>query len=111
MGTAIVVTCITFSLLFAAGVPLRPIAKTVGSVVVICVIAGVAEPYRRDRLFSFLNPFAHSSERVTRWSSPWSGSVRAGCTGWVWVRAARNGAYCRTRIRISSSLSSVKKQV
>ena len=61
MGTAIVVTCITFSLLFAAGVPLRPIAKTVGSVVVICVIAGVAEPYRRDRLLSFLNPFAHSS--------------------------------------------------
>ena len=32
MGTAIVVTCITFSLLFAAGVPLRPILKTVGSV-------------------------------------------------------------------------------
>ena len=61
MGTAIVVTCITFSLLFAAGVPLRPIAKTVGSVVVICVIAGFAEPYRRDRLLSFLNPFAHSS--------------------------------------------------
>ena len=60
MGTAIVVTCITFSLLFAAGVPLRPIAKTVGSVA-ICVIAGVAEPYRRDRLLSFLNPFAHSS--------------------------------------------------
>jgi cell division protein FtsW len=61
MGTAIVVTCITFSLLFAAGVPLRPIAKTVGSVAVIAVIVGVAEPYRRDRLLSFLNPFAHSS--------------------------------------------------
>jgi cell division protein FtsW len=61
MGTAIVVTCITFSLLFAAGVPLRPIAKTVGSVAVLCVIAGIAEPYRRDRLLSFLNPFAHSS--------------------------------------------------
>jgi len=61
MGTAIVVTCITFSLLFAAGVPLKPIAKTVGSVAVICVIVGVAEPYRRDRLLSFLSPFAHSS--------------------------------------------------
>ncbi len=61
MGTAIVVTCITFSLFFAAGVPLRPIAKTVGSVAVICVIAGIAEPYRRDRLLSFINPFAHSS--------------------------------------------------
>lgn len=61
MGTAIVVTCITFSLFFAAGVPLRPIVKTVGSVVLICVIAGIAEPYRRDRLLSFLNPFAHSS--------------------------------------------------
>ena len=42
------------------GVPLRPIVKTVGSVAVICVIAGIAEPYRRDRLLSFLNPFAHS---------------------------------------------------
>jgi len=61
MGTAIVVTCITFSLLFASGVPLRPILKTVGSVSVICLILGIAEPYRRDRLLSFLNPFAHSS--------------------------------------------------
>ena len=61
MGTAIIVTLITFSLLFAAGVPLAPIAKTVGSVAVICVIAGFAEPYRRDRLLSFINPFAHSS--------------------------------------------------
>jgi cell division protein FtsW len=60
MGTAIVVTCITFSLLFAAGVPLKPIAKTVGTVAVLCLIAGIAEPYRRDRLLSFLNPFAHS---------------------------------------------------
>jgi cell division protein FtsW len=61
MGTAIVVTCIIFSLLFAAGVPLAPIAKTVGSVAVICVIVGIAEPYRRDRLLSFLHPFANSS--------------------------------------------------
>jgi cell division protein FtsW len=60
MGTAIVVTCITFSLLFAAGVPIKPIAKTVGTVAVLCLIAGIAEPYRRDRLLSFLNPFAHS---------------------------------------------------
>jgi cell division protein FtsW len=60
MGTAIVVTCITFSLLFAAGVPLKPIAKTVGTVAVLCAIAGFVEPYRRDRLLSFLNPFAHS---------------------------------------------------
>ena len=60
MGTAIVVTCITFSLLFAAGVPLKPIAKTVGTVTVLCAIAGFVEPYRRDRLLSFLNPFAHS---------------------------------------------------
>jgi cell division protein FtsW len=61
MGTAIIVALITFSLLFAAGVPMAPIAKTVGSVAVICVIAGIVEPYRRDRLLSFLNPFAHSS--------------------------------------------------
>jgi cell division protein FtsW len=61
MGTAIVVTCITFSLLFAGGVPLAPIVKTLGSVAVICVILGIIEPYRRDRLFAFLNPFAHSS--------------------------------------------------
>jgi cell division protein FtsW len=60
MGTAIVVTCITFSLLFAAGVPLKPIAKTVGTVAVLAAIAGFVEPYRRDRLLSFLNPFAHS---------------------------------------------------
>ena len=60
MGTAIVVTCITFSLLFAAGVPLRPDHEDSRSVAVIGVV-GLAEPYRRDRLLSFLNPFAHSS--------------------------------------------------
>ncbi|MFZ0665525.1 MAG: putative lipid II flippase FtsW [Acidimicrobiales bacterium] len=60
MGTAIVVTCITFSLLFAAGVPLWAFVKSVFVVAVFCTIAGFAQSYRRDRLLSFVNPFAHA---------------------------------------------------
>jgi cell division protein FtsW len=60
MGTAIVLACITFTLLYAGGVPLRPVLKALVVVSVAGLIVGVAEPYRRARLLSFLNPFAHA---------------------------------------------------
>ncbi|HUC38022.1 MAG TPA: putative lipid II flippase FtsW [Acidimicrobiales bacterium] len=60
MGTALVLACITFVLLYAGGVPLRPVLKAVAAVGVVGLIVGLAEPYRRARLLSFLNPFAHA---------------------------------------------------
>lgn len=60
MGTAIVLVCITFSLLYAAGVPVRAVLKTLAVVAALGLIVGLAAPYRRARLLSFINPFAHA---------------------------------------------------
>ncbi|HTZ08043.1 MAG TPA: putative lipid II flippase FtsW [Acidimicrobiales bacterium] len=60
MGTALVLAFITFTLLYAGGVPLRPVAKALGVTAGIGVVVGLAEPYRRQRLLSFLDPFAHA---------------------------------------------------
>jgi cell division protein FtsW len=60
MGTAIVLVGIVFSLLHAGGVPVRPVFKSLGAIAVVGLVAGLAEPYRRERLLSFLNPFAHA---------------------------------------------------
>ncbi len=61
MGTAMVVAVISVALLFASGVSMRPIAKIVLALGGLAVIVGVADPYRRARLLSFLNPTAHST--------------------------------------------------
>ena len=60
MGTAMVLAFITFALLYAGGVPLRPVLKALGVTAAIGLIVGLAEPYRRARLLSFLDPFAHA---------------------------------------------------
>jgi cell division protein FtsW len=60
MGTAIVLVCITFALLFAGGVPKGAVFKTLAATAVLGLVFGLAQPYRRDRLLSFVNPFAHA---------------------------------------------------
>ena len=60
MGTALVLCCIALSLLYAGGVPLRPVLKVCAAVAVLGVALGLAEPYRRARLLSFVDPFAHA---------------------------------------------------
>ncbi|MDA8075708.1 MAG: putative lipid II flippase FtsW [Actinomycetota bacterium] len=61
MGTTVVLGCIGLSLLFASGVSFRPVVKAGGAVVVLAVLASLVDPYRRQRLLSFLNPGAHAS--------------------------------------------------
>jgi cell division protein FtsW len=58
MGTAMVICFSTGALLVAAGVPRRNLAIIVGTLVVLALIFAVAEPYRRARLTSFVDPFA-----------------------------------------------------
>jgi cell division protein FtsW len=60
LGTALVLACITLALLYGGGVPLRPVLKVLAGVAVLALILGLAEPYRRERLLSFVNPFAHA---------------------------------------------------
>ncbi|MDA8184673.1 MAG: putative lipid II flippase FtsW [Actinomycetota bacterium] len=61
MGTAVVIGCIGFGLLVASGVRARSVAKVLGALAVFSGLAALAEPYRRARLLSFVNPFAHAN--------------------------------------------------
>ncbi len=61
MGTALVLCCIAFGILFMGGVPMVPIMKVVGAFGGLALIVGLADPYRRDRILSFLNPGANKS--------------------------------------------------
>jgi cell division protein FtsW len=61
MGTAMVLSCLAFGILFMGGVPVRPILKVLGVFAVLAVLVGLADPYRRDRILSFLDPTAHQS--------------------------------------------------
>jgi cell division protein FtsW len=61
LGTAIVLGCITFSMLFAAGVRLPTLASSGISILAVGSFLALSATYRRDRLLSFVNPFAHAS--------------------------------------------------
>jgi cell division protein FtsW len=61
LGSCIVIVCIAFSLLFAAGLPARILAGAFGCVAVPGAVLALDASYRRARLLSFLNPFAHAS--------------------------------------------------
>jgi cell division protein FtsW len=58
LGTTLVLGCVGLGLLFVAGAPLRYISPILLSVALVATAAAFAEPYRRARIFSFLNPWA-----------------------------------------------------
>jgi cell division protein FtsW len=60
LGTALVVAGTTTALLVAAGVPLRHLAVAAAVVAGLVAIFALLEPYRRARLTSFLDPWAHA---------------------------------------------------
>ncbi|HEV3366202.1 MAG TPA: putative lipid II flippase FtsW [Acidimicrobiales bacterium] len=61
LGTALVLSCIAFGILFMGGVPMGPILKVFTAFTALAVVLSLADPYRRDRILSFLNPGAHQS--------------------------------------------------
>ena len=61
MGTALVLACITCAILFMGGVPMKPIVWMVTAFAGVAFVVGLADPYRRDRILSFLDPSAHRS--------------------------------------------------
>ncbi len=110
MGTALVLAFITFALLYAGGVPLRPVLKVlVGVTAVIGLIVGLAEPYRRARLLSFLNPFAHAKGSGYQVVQSLVGLGSGHLYGWAWAGAERSGGCSRTPIPTSSSRSSANR--
>jgi cell division protein FtsW len=61
LGTAIVLGCITFSMLFAAGTRLRLLVLPGALVCAAGAVVAMSATYSRDRLLSVLHPFAHAS--------------------------------------------------
>lgn len=61
MGTALVVSSIVLGLLLAGGMPRVTMAKLMGGAVAGSFVLGMADPYRKARLLSFLHPWADRS--------------------------------------------------
>lgn len=61
MGTTLIVACVTFGMLFVAGTGMRTMLVVLAGSAVGAFLLGLAQPYRRARILSFLNPWAHRS--------------------------------------------------
>jgi cell division protein FtsW len=62
MGTTMVICFAIGALLVTAGTPLRNLGLIGGVLVFLATVLAIAEPYRRERLFSFLDPFADAGD-------------------------------------------------
>jgi cell division protein FtsW len=62
MGTTMVICFAIGALLVAAGTPMRNLGLIGGTLAFLATILALAEPYRRDRLLSFLDPFADAGD-------------------------------------------------
>jgi cell division protein FtsW len=61
MGTAMVVCFSIGALLIAAGVPMRYLGVIAGVLLAVALLLALAEPYRRARMLSFVDPFSDAS--------------------------------------------------
>jgi len=58
MGTASSLCVVALAMLVVAGARMRHVGAVVGSLALIATVAMLAEPYRRERFFTFLDPWA-----------------------------------------------------
>jgi cell division protein FtsW len=61
LGTALVIVFTVATMLIAAGIPMRKLAKIAATLVGLIVVYALVRPYARARLTSFLDPWAHAS--------------------------------------------------
>ena len=62
MGTAMVICFAVGTLLFVAGTPMRILATIGGTLTGLALIVAIAEPYRRERLTAFLDPWGDAGD-------------------------------------------------
>ena len=62
MGTAMVICFSIGALLVAAGTPVRILGLIGGTLAGLALLVALAEPYRRERLTSFLDPFSDAGD-------------------------------------------------
>jgi cell division protein FtsW len=62
MGTAMTICFALGALLIAAGTPMRLLGGIFGALAGLAMLMALAEPYRRERLTSFLDPFSDAGD-------------------------------------------------
>jgi cell division protein FtsW len=62
MGTTMVICFAIGAVLVAAGTPMRNLGLIGGVLLFLATVLAIAEPYRRERVFSFLDPFADAGD-------------------------------------------------
>ena len=62
VGTALVMAFTVTALLVAAGMPIRFLAIGAGALALLVLLYALSEPYRRARLTTFLDPWAHAGD-------------------------------------------------
>jgi cell division protein FtsW len=62
MGTAMVICFAMFALLVAAGARMRHLATIGGALAAMAMVLAIVEPYRRERLMSFLDPWGDAGD-------------------------------------------------
>ncbi len=62
MGTAMVICFAIGALLIAAGTPTRLLGTVGGTLAALALLVALVEPYRRERLTSFLDPFSDAGD-------------------------------------------------
>jgi cell division protein FtsW len=62
LGTALVISFTMAAMLVAAGMPIRWLGVASGGGAMLILMYAMTAPYRRDRLMTFLDPWAHASD-------------------------------------------------
>jgi cell division protein FtsW len=62
LGTALVISFTMAAMLVAAGMPIRWLGVAGGGGAMLVLMYAMTAPYRRDRLMTFLDPWAHASD-------------------------------------------------
>ena len=103
MGTAMVLSCTAFGILFMGGVPLAPLTKVLGAFGGIALVFAFSSTTGATASSRSSTPAPTSRDRATRSGSPSSGWGPATCSGWAWAAGARSGGRCPTPTPTSSS--------
>ena len=88
MGTTLVLGCIVTAVLFVAGTPVRHMTTLVAGAAAAAFVLGMAEPYRRARMMSFLDPWKDASNTGYQVAQSIVGLADGGITG-VGIGASR----------------------
>ena len=94
LGTVITIVVMVGAMLLVAGTPLPTLALAFSTVAGLGAIAAWSSPYRRARLFTFLDPWRTRSAPASRTCRRRSASAPAASSVAAWARGSRRSITC-----------------